>query len=138
MFLFGIYPYPFPWILRPNVKRELNSELGCKREKMQIASWRQLPRKAGQGVLCVLFTRFGSGPKFQRCRPLGTKAPGLAICQDEGETIRRAKKPFACGTVQPSCAHPHCHRHTHPCKSPWDPHRIKTGQSPFGRAQSTG
>lgn len=60
---------------------------------MQIAFWRQQPQKAGPGVLCILFARFGSGPKFQRCRPLGTKAPGLAICQDEGETIWRAKNP---------------------------------------------
>lgn len=57
-------------------------------------------------MLCILFARFGSGPKFQRCRPLGTKAPGLAVCHDGAKTIWRAKKLFFCGMVQDGSALP--------------------------------
>ena len=48
-FFVGFCLPPFPGILGPNVKENLSSELGYKREKMQIGFWHQLPQKFRPG-----------------------------------------------------------------------------------------
>ena len=49
LFCWFLPPLSFPGILGPNVKRKLSSELGYKREKMQIGFWHPLPWKVKPG-----------------------------------------------------------------------------------------
>lgn len=133
IFLLVSASHPFTGILGPNVKRKLSSELGYKREKMQIGSWHSLPWKFKPGSACILFRIFGSGPKFQRCLPLGTKAPGKGICQYLGTTLPGANNVFPVewwGLLR--VAHPHRQLPRTALQTySWDPNRIKTGQGPF-------
>lgn len=55
--------------------------------------------------LSIVFRILGSGPKFQRCLPLGTKAPGEGICQSLGKILTGANNvpPVGGSPVAPRC-----------------------------------
>lgn len=91
-------------------------------------------------MLCILFRIFGSGPKFQRCLPLGTKAPGKGICQYFRTTLPGANNVFPVewwGLFR--VAHPHRQLPRTALQTYfWDPNKIKPGRALFfGRVENT-